>query len=136
MFTIQNYGLSAFFWGIGKMVNVMNHQIVDQIQNTRNLLLDSGVSMMNIPDIIEKLKVSVDVQVINTQLMDAGVSMDRIPQIIEKLKDYGVISPYNYTVPILLLVFLGVISIFLAYLLKKADKRHGYGLELPSGQEK
>lgn len=41
--------------------------------------------------------------------------------------------PYNYTIPILMLVFLGVISIFLAVLLKKADIKQGFGLELPSG---
>jgi len=41
---------------------------------------------------------------------------------------------YDYTKPILMLVFLGVISIFLAYMLKRADKKQGYGLELPSGQ--
>ena len=40
--------------------------------------------------------------------------------------------PYNYTIPILMLVFLGVISIFLAFQLKRADKKQGYGLELPS----
>ena len=43
--------------------------------------------------------------------------------------------PYNYTVPILMLVFLGVVSIFLAFQLKKADVKQGYGLELPSGAE-
>ena len=41
--------------------------------------------------------------------------------------------PYDYTIPILMLVILGIISIFLAFLLKKADKEQGYGLELPSG---
>lgn len=40
--------------------------------------------------------------------------------------------PYNYTVPILMLVFLGVISMFLAFQLKRADAKQGYGLELPS----
>ncbi|MCK4662345.1 MAG: MFS transporter [Bacteroidales bacterium] len=40
--------------------------------------------------------------------------------------------PYDYTIPILMLVILGVISIFLAFLLRKADKEQGYGLELPS----
>lgn len=40
---------------------------------------------------------------------------------------------YNYTVPIFMLVILGVISIFLAYKLKKADAEQKYGLELPSG---
>ena len=36
--------------------------------------------------------------------------------------------------PILMLVFLGCVSIFLALMLKRADKEQGYGLELPSGQ--
>ncbi|MCD6118133.1 MFS transporter [bacterium] len=102
MFTIQNYGLSAFFWGIGKMVNVMNPKIVTQIQSTRDQLLADGVSRMDIPGRIDALKAS------------------------------GVIPPYNYTIPILMLVALGVISIFLAYLLLRADKKQGYGLELPS----
>jgi MFS family permease len=105
MFTIQNYGLSAFFWGIGKMVNVTNPKIVEQIQTTRD------------------------------QLIASGVSLNDIPQRIEDLKASGVIPPYNYTWAIFMLVFLGIISIFLAYRLKKADRRQGYGLELPSGQE-
>jgi cytochrome c biogenesis factor len=39
---------------------------------------------------------------------------------------------YDYTIPILILVLCGVISIFLAFKLKQADKRQGFGLELPS----
>lgn len=105
MFTIQNYGLAAFYWGIGKMVNVMNPRIVEQIHTAREQLIASGVSMEEIPVRMEALKIS------------------------------GEIPPYNYTVPILMLVFLGVISIFLAYQLKRADKKQGYGLELPAGYE-
>ncbi len=41
---------------------------------------------------------------------------------------------YDYTIPIGMLVVLGVISIFLAFQLKKADAKQKYGLELPSGQ--
>jgi hypothetical protein len=37
----------------------------------------------------------------------------------------------DYTIPILMLVGLGVISIFLALGLKRASKEHGYGLENP-----
>jgi MFS family permease len=102
MFTIQNYGLSAFFWGIGKMLNVMNPAIVNQIQSIRDELISSGVSTVDISDHIETLKAA------------------------------GTIPPYDYTVPILMLVVLGVISMFLSYLLKKADKKQGYGIELPS----
>jgi len=78
MFTIQNWGLGAFFWGIGKVLDVANADNIEAIQ--------------------------------------AGE------------------ATYDYTTPILMLVVLGVISIFLAFMLKAADKRQGYGLELPSGQ--
>lgn len=102
MFTIQNYGLSAFFWGIGKMLNVVNPEIVDQIQTTRDNLIAQGVATTDIPAHIDALRAT------------------------------GEIPPYDYTIPILMLVALGVISVFLAYQLTRADKKQGYGLELPS----
>jgi len=105
MFTIQNYGLSAFYWGIGKVLDMMNPKTVEKIQATRE------------------------------QLLKDGVSLQEIPTRIEELKSAGEIPLYNYTVPILMLVFLGVISIFLAYQLKLADRKQGYGLELPPEQE-
>lgn len=77
MFTVQNWGLLLFFWGIGKVLDLSNAKDLDAIR----------AGEMN----------------------------------------------YNYTTPILMLVVLGVISIFLAMLLKKSDKEQGYGLELPSG---
>lgn len=40
--------------------------------------------------------------------------------------------PYDYTWPIFLLAILGVVAIIMAFLLKAADRRQGYGLELPS----
>ena len=39
---------------------------------------------------------------------------------------------YDYTIPIFILVICGIISILLSYKLKKADKKQGFGLELPS----
>jgi len=79
MFTVQNWGLGLFFWGIGAVLDLANKKDLVAIR----------AGEMN----------------------------------------------YNYTVPIFILVFCGVISIFLAYKLKKADKKQGYGLELPSGQK-
>jgi MFS family permease len=76
MFTIQNWGLGLFFWGIGALLDFANRGNIDAIR--------------------------------------AGE------------------ANYNYTVPIFILVICGVISIFLSFLLKKADKKQGYGLELPS----
>ncbi|MRT93730.1 MFS transporter [Ancylomarina sp. 16SWW S1-10-2] len=71
MATLQNWGLAAFFYGIGALLDYVNQ---------------------NVPD--------------------------------------G--QPKDYTIPILLLVGCGVISIFLSVLLKKADKEQNYGLEDPS----
>lgn len=78
MFTVQNWGLALFFWGIGALLDFVNKG--------------------------------------NLEAIEAGEAM------------------YDYTVPILVLVFCGVISIFLSYKLKQADKELGYGLELPSGK--
>jgi len=79
MFTVQNWGLAAFFWGIGKVLDVAN---ADRLEAIR-----------------------------------AGTAV------------------YDYTVPISMLVGLGVISIFLALMLKRADKAQGYGLEEPSSKK-
>ena len=102
MFTIQNYGLMVFYWGIGKVLDVVNPAVVDKIQTTRNELLAQGLSVGDVSARIEEMRLT------------------------------GEIAAYNYTIPILMLVVLGVISIFLALLLKNADKRQNYGLELPS----
>jgi MFS family permease len=76
MFTVQNWGLGLFFWGIGALLTFVNRHNIEAIQ--------------------------------------AGDAF------------------YDYTIPILILVLCGVISIFLAFKLKQADKRQGFGLELPS----
>ena len=76
MFTVQNWGLMSFFWGIGAFLDFVNRDNLDKILNKE--------------------------------------------------------MPYDYTWPILVLVFVGVISIFLALQLKKADKEQGYELEIPS----
>jgi MFS family permease len=79
MFTIQNWGLGLFFWGIGALLAAVNSDNIEAIQ--------------------------------------AGEAF------------------YDYTIPILILVLCGVISIFLAFKLKQADKRQGFGLELPSNNK-
>jgi len=78
MFTIQNWGLGLFFWGIGAVLDLVNKSDIEAIR--------------------------------------AGEMM------------------YDYTIPILILVGCGLISIFLAFKLKQADKRQKFGLELPSGE--
>jgi MFS family permease len=76
MFTIQNWGLALFFWGIGAVLDLANKS--------------------------------------NLEAIRAGEMM------------------YNYTIPIGMLVILGIVAIFFAFQLKKADAKQKYGLELPS----
>jgi len=45
------------------------------------------------------------------------------------------VAHYNYTIPMLIFTFLGVLSIIFAFMLKAEDKKKGYGLELPNIQK-
>ncbi|MDT8400983.1 MAG: MFS transporter [Bacteroidales bacterium] len=76
MFTVQNWGLGLFFWGIGALLDLVNKS--------------------------------------NLEAIRAGE------------------MTYDYKIPILVLVLSGMVAMFLAFKLKQADKRQGYGLELPS----
>jgi MFS family permease len=106
MFTIQNWGLLMFFWGIGRVVDLVNPEVIAKVDATRSALEAKGLEDGAIAETIEAMRVA------------------------------GEIPPYDYTIPILILVGLGVISIFLAYMLKRADAEQGYGLENPSAAKK
>ncbi len=105
MFTVQNWGLGLFFWGIGALLTVVNTSVVDKIKNFRENLEAQGLTAGEISDRVKEMQIS------------------------------GDLPYYDYTVPILVLVLCGVISIYLAYMLKRADNKQGYGLELPSGAQ-
>ncbi|MDR1347763.1 MAG: MFS transporter [Prevotellaceae bacterium] len=59
------------------------------------------------------------------------------PGVVQAIKD-GTMTPeiaatsYNYTVPLLMLAFLGVAALILGIVLKAVDKKKGLGLELPN----
>jgi len=44
-------------------------------------------------------------------------------------------SFYDYTYAILMLAFLGILGLFFAIMLKREDRKSGYGLELPSNEK-
>ncbi len=102
MFTVQNWGLGLFFWGIGALLTFVNPTVVNDLKEARQSLENQGFSSAEISDMVKELQIA------------------------------GELPYYDYTIPILVLVLCGVISIFLAYKLKQADKKQGYGLELPS----
>ena len=105
MFTVQNWGLGVFFWGIGALLYKVNPLVVKAIADTREVLMEQGLSGGEVADQIKLMQLE------------------------------GALPYYNYTWPILTLVLCGVISIFLAYKLKEADRRQGFGLEMPSGHK-
>ena len=47
----------------------------------------------------------------------------------------GEAATYDYTNPVLMLALLGVVGLVFAFLLKRADRKQGLGLELPSKEE-
>jgi MFS family permease len=54
------------------------------------------------------------------------------PGVQERLASGDTTAIYDYKIPMLVFAFLGVLAIVFGFLLKKEDKRMGYGLELPN----
>jgi predicted MFS family arabinose efflux permease len=52
-----------------------------------------------------------------------------------KMVDGAPVNTYNYTIPMMIFMSLGILAIFLAFMLKIEDKKKGYGLELPNIQK-
>ncbi len=42
------------------------------------------------------------------------------------------VNTYNYTLPMIIFAFFGLLAIFFAFMLKAEDKKKGYGLEMPN----
>lgn len=106
MFTVQNWGLMVFFWGIGKVLDLTNQDVVARLHEIRSGLEAQGLDEIAIATRMQELQAT------------------------------GGLPIYNYTVPIAMLVGLGVVSIVLAFLLIQEDKKAHYGLNLPSNATK
>jgi len=48
------------------------------------------------------------------------------------LKNGVMVNTYNYTIPMLIFMSLGILAIVFALLLKAEDKKKGYGLQMPN----
>lgn len=120
MFTFQNWGLFVFFIGIGYILDMTNSDVgrflVASFNKASSAIYPSG----------EQLGVSMKVGLV--------VATDKNHALLKEAADAFASCKFilNYTTPILTLVGCGVVAIVLAFLLKAADRKAGYGLELPS----
>jgi MFS family permease len=49
-----------------------------------------------------------------------------------RILDGSEVPTYNYTLPMIIFAFFGLLAILFAILLKAEDRKKGYGLELPN----
>ncbi len=101
MFTIQNYGFGGLNKLIGKVVDWVNPETLEKIKKIREGLEAQGLK---------------------------GIE---ISAKIEAMRQAGTLPVKDYMYPILMLVVLGVFSIFLSLGLKKSSEKQGYKLEQP-----
>lgn len=152
MFTVQNWGLGLFFWGIGALLIAIpvNKETKTDIDNVRTSLVVTDdytyeeVTVV-LTDIKEKIRAAnpdlepeAD-QFLNTAMADLQkyemLTSGQVGAIIKQMQAVDLLKFYDYRIPIFILVFCGLISIFLAFKLKQADIKQGFGLELPSNNK-
>jgi len=104
IFWIQNFGL----WGIPLLIGIV-------LERT-----NPGVAIR--------------IQEIMTNLRSQNLTDEQIEQKVDALKEAGNYPIYNYETTWLIFVTLTVMALVVALILKREDKRKGYGLEQPNIQ--
>ncbi len=147
MFTVQNWGLGAFYWGIGALLIAIpvNSETKREIEAVRaNLEVTQTQTQDQVVYYLDEVggKITalqadageyIDV-LKNSVMTDGKLSGGEISELVKLMQANGLLNYYDYKIPILVLVLCGLISIFLAYKLKIADRKQGFGLELPSNR--
>ncbi|MCP4181559.1 MAG: major facilitator superfamily domain-containing protein 1 [bacterium] len=105
IFFIQNIGLMVVPNVLGQVLDKTNPGVADQIDQTRKLLTEQGLT---------------PVQIGNR---------------IQEMREAGEIPLFDYTQTWLVFLGLTVLAIVFGFLLKHEDKRKGYGLELANIQK-
>jgi MFS family permease len=145
MFTVQNWGLGVFFWGIGALLIAIpvNSDTKREIDNVRtNLEITQTQTQEQVVLFLDEIAGQVVAKqsdaseymegLKNTILSEGQLSGGEISELVKLMQANDLLNYYDYKIPILVLVLCGLISIFLAYKLKLADRKQGFGLELPS----
>ncbi len=121
------------------------------IESTTNHIIDSLVQSSSYVEVPQE---EVDVEGLKALIVNRniarGSSVKPDPEGDSKISVYetGIVEEtykaieesrltvrYDYQADILIFILLGVLSLFFAFLLKKEDKKKGYGIELPNIQE-
>jgi MFS family permease len=145
MFTVQNWGLGLFFWGIGALLIAIpvNSDTKDAIDSVKqNLEVTDSRSTQEVISTLDGIIVEVQAKqpdaaeylsALKGSIVENGsLTGGEISELVKLMQVNGLLNYYDYKIPILLLVLCGVVSIFLSYKLKQADIKQGFGLELPS----
>ena len=149
MFTVQNWGLGLFFWGIGALLIAIpvNSETKKDIDNVRSsLIVTEDLSKDEV--VLTLDNIAMEIRTINPNLgveaeefltetvaflhAEERLTSGQVGEVIKLQQANALLSYYDYRIPIFILVFCGIVSIFLAFKLKQADRRQGFGLELPS----
>lgn len=134
-----------------KNITLNEDEMKDVVDETTNLIIDSVVQTTYYEDAPQT---AIEVEAIEKEIVQQNVTAGMQVEIGEKtvesllmlqnaIKDetYQIVENrqlnirYNYQADILIFTLLGVLSLIVAVLLKREDRRKGYGLELPNIDE-
>ena len=102
IFWIQNWGLMGVPFILGLVLEKTNPATTNALRNFRE------------------------------QFKAEGLNNEQIAEKITELKANGTIVAYDYNETLLIFIGLTLLAVVVAFLLKREDKRKGYGLQLPN----